>query len=597
MRLVRLSALQSLTSDAMEYYLLLDFQGFIQTMRTIKRILVPVDYSPVSQQVIRWGVALARRVKARIYFLHVDETNQPSKAEDNIFGGLRRAFAVDERLKRFVKEHGGIDSPFLLNGIGVPATVIVTAVDLLDIDLLVMGTHGLNPSDMLLGTSSAAAIANTDCWILLLRANQNAKEPDFFTSSRQLRVLVASSLAPDSLPLLRNLHRFVYALDGDLTILHIENEDRDGERAHTLRNYLHDELGPFAQWSKTVITEGDPATRIFEVADEIRADFVVTGAGAVKGWERFIPGSVSRKVLYDSRLPVLILKHQVSVEELFERYQRIAKNLDSTTLQGEQKETIEWDGLFNPLSRKQNLFLGFYSKAGLETAFTEYGFFRQLAYQGYNNITVAIDVDHPTGHRMRIQAPHPYQSGEMVDLVDLVARKVSIETNAFRPAFNPERHYDGMSIEWICLQDPHQEAPDQGDRLPGQRYSGLGVGREMLVLLMLAAKRLGLDALLANPMHFSNAFLYHPYFRFIDAEFEGEMAALIRDTSLLSLTETSRLLDAKAIVDTQGNVFEWVAHQQIFPLNPELAKNFSSVEYRQMVTAAKRRYRFVVTAL
>ncbi|WP_407380068.1 universal stress protein [Methanobrevibacter sp.] len=56
-----------------------------------------------------------------------------------------------------------------------------------------------------------------------------------------------------------------------------------------------------------VIKEGSPAKSILEVASEEEVDLIVIGSSGKSGFDRFILGSVSEKVVHTAKCPVLIV--------------------------------------------------------------------------------------------------------------------------------------------------------------------------------------------------------------------------------------------------------------------------------------------------
>ena len=56
------------------------------------------------------------------------------------------------------------------------------------------------------------------------------------------------------------------------------------------------------------VLEGDPATSIIEYASKNGADLIVMGSRGLSTFKRLVLGSVSSKVVQESRVPVLVVK-------------------------------------------------------------------------------------------------------------------------------------------------------------------------------------------------------------------------------------------------------------------------------------------------
>lgn len=59
---------------------------------------------------------------------------------------------------------------------------------------------------------------------------------------------------------------------------------------------------------KTLIRQGDPAEKILETAQKMKADLIVTGSHGKHGTKKFLLGSVSSKVVDYSKCPVMVVK-------------------------------------------------------------------------------------------------------------------------------------------------------------------------------------------------------------------------------------------------------------------------------------------------
>lgn len=59
---------------------------------------------------------------------------------------------------------------------------------------------------------------------------------------------------------------------------------------------------------KTLIRQGDPAEKILETAQKMKADLIVTGSHGKHGTKKFLLGSVSSKIVDYSKCPVMVVK-------------------------------------------------------------------------------------------------------------------------------------------------------------------------------------------------------------------------------------------------------------------------------------------------
>ena len=135
------------------------------------KILFPTDFSPASEDALRWATALARDSGATLSIVHVEE---PPMA----YGGGEMYIALDEgetkgELRRLLGNVVPTDHnvPFehrLL--VGDPATAIVEDAEKENADLIVMGTHGrAGLSRLLMGSVAEAVVRRARCPVLTVK--------------------------------------------------------------------------------------------------------------------------------------------------------------------------------------------------------------------------------------------------------------------------------------------------------------------------------------------------------------------------------------------------------------------------------------------
>jgi len=56
------------------------------------------------------------------------------------------------------------------------------------------------------------------------------------------------------------------------------------------------------------VLEGDPASEILRYSGEIQADLIVTGSRGLSLWKRLLMGSVSNRIVSESRVATLVVK-------------------------------------------------------------------------------------------------------------------------------------------------------------------------------------------------------------------------------------------------------------------------------------------------
>lgn len=128
------------------------------------RYLIPYDFSPVSESALRLGLDLAEVNKGKVILLHVVKKNtEKPEAKANfkkVIAGLKT-------------EEQNITSTKVL--VGDLFSDIAKAGELLDITMIVMGTHGARGFQKIFGSNAVKMISSTDCPFLI---TQGKKEID-----------------------------------------------------------------------------------------------------------------------------------------------------------------------------------------------------------------------------------------------------------------------------------------------------------------------------------------------------------------------------------------------------------------------------------
>jgi len=144
----------------------------------LKKVLVPIDFSECSKHALRYAVAFAKQFSARIVLLAVIEDNRTAFE----YGNPEYVENLKERTARYEAELNALAKQYLgkirnerIVATGRPFEVIVQTAKELDIDLIVIATHGYASSRAELGSTTERVIRYAGCPVLVVRE----KERDF----------------------------------------------------------------------------------------------------------------------------------------------------------------------------------------------------------------------------------------------------------------------------------------------------------------------------------------------------------------------------------------------------------------------------------
>jgi len=234
------------------------------------------------------------------------------------------------------------------------------------------------------------------------------------------------------------------------------------------------------------------------------------------------------------------------------------------------------EDLFGASPTGQPRFLDHYSPLAFEMALEKYGLFARLRAKGYRRFKVEWDLDNPLGHTFRIISRDPPSP----PLIELRLRR----DRTAMPGM------ELLVVEWLQIQDAQASFNLSRELLPGQRYPGMGLLRDMGALLVLVCERLGLDGLLFTPSHYYLALLGHRLIQFLDPADEARFRALQRATRNLRLVEAARAVDRGRIVDLHSRqTFKWKPTAAILPVSVRLRQQLQDPDYWQQVQDAARK--------
>lgn len=147
----------------------------------MKRILVGVDGSPRQLAVLDTAATIARATGARIVVFRA--VKLPAEIPLDAFRLAPSEFA--ERLandartdaERAAKELSAEQLERVVVQVGAPWQAICRAAFDLDVDLIVVGAHGYDAIDRVLGTTAAKVVNHADRAVLVVRAAERITRP------------------------------------------------------------------------------------------------------------------------------------------------------------------------------------------------------------------------------------------------------------------------------------------------------------------------------------------------------------------------------------------------------------------------------------
>ena len=152
-----------------------------QTRIAIKKILAPTDFSTASKKALEYALRFAREFGSEITFLHILESVVPLTFEGITMPAPpaeTESSEVEKSLKALVASvrGRGIASVRAMFRRGIASHEIVEVAKELDVDLIVMATHGYTGwKHFAIGSTAERVVRAAPCPVLVVRE----KEHDF----------------------------------------------------------------------------------------------------------------------------------------------------------------------------------------------------------------------------------------------------------------------------------------------------------------------------------------------------------------------------------------------------------------------------------
>jgi nucleotide-binding universal stress UspA family protein len=294
-------------------------------MTPYRHLLCPVDFSESSRYALEWSSKFSREVGARLSVLHVLDTEYLS------IGNLVAPTALERLRSRAVEALAALKRECDLEYAdmkiveGVPEQVLVTAANEADVDLVVMGTHGLSGSQkFFLGSVTERVLHRAKVPVLVLSPRVRDSQTGAFQPPRT--IVVAIDFGPESASVVRhgiwlkehykaklvavNVVSVPYVLVNEFGI-----EPVSAMQLHRIRESLVDEsreelqaLLPESTGTVIAVAVGWPFEALQEEVSHRSADLVLMGAGGHGNLGLRWLGSTCHKMVRWAPCPVMVVR-------------------------------------------------------------------------------------------------------------------------------------------------------------------------------------------------------------------------------------------------------------------------------------------------
>lgn len=290
-------------------------------MMKLGRILHPTDFSDSANHAMEQAVELALGAGAHLHLFHAIalHTDDPKHLDDQLDGYLA---AAEQRAAAWLEQHSegasgrGLDVSVEVTRDVTPFDGIMHAVESIEPDLIVLGTHGRTGlGRWLMGSVAEKVLRHVPQNVLSLSA-----DAPVVPASGPKKVLVPVDFSGHARGAVDTAREWVEQSGGSLVLVHVieplhpvyfpggvsSRLELDPDLPDRSKAKLAEWIEPTA--AEILIREGPAAHEIVAACAETGADAIAMGSRGLTGLDHIMLGSVAEKVIRTAKVPVLTVK-------------------------------------------------------------------------------------------------------------------------------------------------------------------------------------------------------------------------------------------------------------------------------------------------
>lgn len=273
----------------------------------INSILIPTDFSVLSESALKVGIAIAKRQNAQVTLLHVVDLLPYLLPTEVLLSSSKEVLSrKEEELKELsekIQKDTGVKAVVKVLE-GTPSDIICKLAYEENISLIVIGTHGVSGlREFFIGSEAFRVLKNATCPVLTIPGDW--QKTDFE------KVLFPVRLKPGT------LDTYYYAIpileknNSELFLLGLYDQKKDmvEEEISMSINKFKQQLDNDKVVFKSEISQSkDFPAKIIEIAKQYEADLIILTANLDHDFKAYFVGPFVQQVVNHSRLPVLSIK-------------------------------------------------------------------------------------------------------------------------------------------------------------------------------------------------------------------------------------------------------------------------------------------------
>ena len=273
----------------------------------MKRILIPTDFSEQAENALKVAAQMAKKNGSEIYVLNSLELPLNLSKSGSSGAMPESLFFIKLAEKHFEKL---LKKPYL-NGLLIHETIIghgeiyndvSEVVKEKDIDLIIMGSHGINGfMEMFIGSNTEKVVRTSKIPVLVIKNEHLEFKTDTF--------VYATDFSEECKVPFEEAQKFAEVTNSRLNLLYV-NTPSEFKTSKKINKKIKDFLKDYnTEKIKThVYNDTSVEKGILNFANEINANLIGMGTHGRKGISHFFNGSVSEDLVNHANMPVMTFK-------------------------------------------------------------------------------------------------------------------------------------------------------------------------------------------------------------------------------------------------------------------------------------------------
>ena len=270
----------------------------------MKTLLVPTDFSEGSKAAVNTAIALAKKSKAEIHFLHVlstpvDWLKLNKSQEKNYPETLKEIGNATDKLNKLVKKanDAGVSAKEILNfNIGV--SDLCDYIEQHHYDLVLIGSHGISDfSEVMLGSNAQRVLRNAKVPLLVLKAKNK---------SDYKKLLFASNFEDEAKHAFKKALDFARLNQSEVHLLYVNVPYHFEDTETTMaRMKKFEKLGEGLVKGKHIYNSHGEEKGILAFSEANKIDVISLTTHGKSGFMRMLAPSIAESLANHSGVPVL----------------------------------------------------------------------------------------------------------------------------------------------------------------------------------------------------------------------------------------------------------------------------------------------------